>query len=151
MEHMKGILEIERLSFKYSWSQSHFMKMMRQRNIVGRVLLSYNHKTLSKVEEGTVIEMDQLLTGYIINRLYKTHTEIIRLATAPDARRRGVGRLLVSETQQRLNSSISKRKKIVADVPDMDLVPQLFFRACGFVAHQLSDNETYRFECFRSK
>jgi ribosomal protein S18 acetylase RimI-like enzyme len=116
-------------------------------NTVG--VLHIQSKVLLSGEE-FVIGRDGVPIGYIIYRLSKQKIEIIRLATAPDARRRGVGRLLVSEMIQKLNSPVSNREKIVVDVPDCDLVPQLFFRAMGFVAHQLEDAETYRFEYFKN-
>jgi ribosomal protein S18 acetylase RimI-like enzyme len=116
--------------------------------MVGRVVLEQRHELLSG-EEST-IGKDGSVSGYIIYRLSKKQMEIIRLATAPDARRRGVGRLLVGELIGKLNGPQSRRDKIVVDVPDCDLAPQWFFRAMGFLAHQLSDAETYRFEYFRN-
>jgi ribosomal protein S18 acetylase RimI-like enzyme len=149
MDHSRVVLEIDRRMFKYSWSPDHFLKTMRKRNVVGRVFLGYTYKSQSK--EGIAVDEENgVVLGYIVYMLSKKQTQIIRLATAPDAIRRGVGRLLVGELIKKLNGPQSKRDKIVVDVIDEDLRAQLFFQSMGFVAHQLSDVETYRFEYFRN-
>ena len=112
---MAEVLEIERTSFQYAWTEEDFLCCLRQRNCIGMVA-EHNHK----------------IVGFMIYELHKSKLRILNFAVAPWARRQGIG----IQMMQRLIDKLSqqRRKEIVLDVRETNLSAQLFFRAQGFRA-----------------
>ena len=114
---MAEVLEIERLSFEYPWSEDEFKKTLRTRNCIGMVAV--DTKTYAVV-------------GYMVYELAKNSIRLLNFAVAGHARKRGVGRMLMAKLTGKL--SPQRRSRVSADVRERNLDAQLFMRACGFVA-----------------
>ena len=112
---MAEVLEIERASFQFAWTEEDFLCCLRQRNCIGMVA-EHNHR----------------IVGFMIYELHKSKLRILHFAVAPWARRQGVGRQMVHRLVEKLSQQ--RRKEIVLDVRETNLCAQLFFREQGFRA-----------------
>ncbi len=112
---MPEVLAIEAASFEFPWLEDDFIRCLRQRNCIGMVA-----------------EHDDRVVGFMIYELNKSRIQVLNFATAPDARRRGVGTQMVRKLVGKL--SAQRRTRILLEVRETNLAAQLFFRNNGFRA-----------------
>src|SRR5262245_1030988 len=94
---MPAILEIERASFAFPWSEGEFLEALLERGCIG---------VAAKSRERVV--------GFLIYNPLSAALEIVNLAVATELRRQGIGRQLVEFLKEKL--SPEGRCEIVACV-----------------------------------
>ena len=112
---MPEVLQIERTSFEYPWSEEDFIRCLRQRNCIGMVA-----------------EFDERVVGFMIYELHKNQLHVLNFAVRPDARRRCVGKQMLQKLVGKLSQQ--RRNRIVLEVRETNLAAQMFFRSGGFKA-----------------
>lgn len=112
---MAEVLQIERESFDFHWTEEDFLSCLRQRNCIGMVA-----------------ERDNRVVGFMIYELHKTRLHILNFAVAPQARRSAVGMQMVSKLINKLSQQ--RRQEIALEVRETNLAAQLFFQEQGFRA-----------------
>ena len=112
---MSEVLDIERESFEFAWSEEDFLCCLRQRNCIGMVA-EHNHR----------------IVGFMIYELHKEKLHILNFAVAADCRRRGVGSQMVLRLVDRLSQQ--RRKEILLEVREGNVPAQMFFRGQDFRA-----------------
>ncbi len=112
---MAEVLEIERRSFEFPWSEQDFIRCLRQRNCIGMVC-----------------EHEEQVVGFMVYELHKDQLHILNFAVHPDVHRRGIGKQMVVKLISKL--SHQRRNRILLEVRETNLAAQLFFRALGFRA-----------------
>ncbi|MCA9218598.1 MAG: ribosomal protein S18-alanine N-acetyltransferase [Planctomycetales bacterium] len=112
---MPEILEIERASFEFPWTETDFVRSLRQRNCIGMVA-----------------ECNERIVGFMIYELHKTRLHILNFAVHPDHRRCGIGSKMTGKLVSKLSNQ--KRTRILLEVRETNLMAQLFFRKVGFRA-----------------
>lgn len=129
---MPDILAIENVSSPFSWSEGIFLRAMRQRDVLGSVVMACD-----------------TLAGYAIYRLAKKHIEILNLAVAPAFRRRGVGRFMLDKLEAKLSSG--RRVRVGAMVAETNVPAQLWLRACGYYCesqHKADDDDAWGYDIY---
>lgn len=71
------------------------------------------------------------IIAYSIHRLHRDHTELLRMAVAPQFQGLGVGRMIIEHMK---TNAAERRKYLIADVSEYNTPAQLFLRAHGFRA-----------------
>lgn len=112
---MAEVLQIERSSFEYHWTEADFLHCLRQRNCIGMV-----------AEHGNRV------VGFMIYELFKNRLHILNFAVAPDYRHCGIGNQMVSKLANKLSQQ--RREYITLEVRETNLQAQIFFRGQGFHA-----------------
>jgi len=112
---MAEILDIERASFEYPWSEDEFIRCLRQRNCIGMIA-----------------ELKERVVGYMIYELHKNRLHILNFAVDSKHRRTGVGSTMIDRLIFKLNPQ--RRSRILLEVRETNLDSQLFFKALGFRA-----------------
>ena len=112
---MAEVLQIERESFEYHWSEEDFLSCLRQRNCIGMVAERDNH-----------------VVGFMIYELHKSRLHILNFAVGSDCRRTGVGAQMVDKLINKLSQQ--RRHEISLEVRETNLPAQLFFQEQGFRA-----------------
>ena len=112
---MPEVLQIERTSFEYPWSEEDFIRCLRQRNCIGMVA-----------------EYDERVVGFMIYELHKNQLHVLNFAVRPDTRRRCVGKQMFQKLVGKLSQQ--RRNRIVLEVRETNLAAQMFFRSGGFKA-----------------
>lgn len=112
---MAEVLEIEKSSFEFPWSEEDFIRCLRQRNCIGMVA-----------------EYDERVVGFMIYELHKSQLHVLNFAVRPDVRRRGIGEQMVSKLVGKLSQQ--RRNRIVLEIRETNLAAQLFFRSLEFRA-----------------
>lgn len=112
---MPEVLDIEKESFEFPWSEDDFIRCLRQRNCIGMVA-----------------EHDERVVGYMIYELHKTRLHILNFSVAAACRRLHVGAQMVEKLVGKLSSQ--RRSRITLEVRETNLAAQLFFREVGFRA-----------------
>ncbi len=112
---MPEVLEIERESFEFAWTEEEFLCCLRQRNCIGMVA-----------------ELDHQIVGFMIYELHKSRLRILNFAVAPQARRQGVGQQMVGRLIDKLSQQ--RRKEIILEVRETNVAAQLFFKNRDFRA-----------------
>lgn len=112
---MAEVLEIERSSFEFAWTEEDFLCCLRQRNCIGMVA-----------------EANGEIVGFMIYELHKDKLRILNFAVSPHCRKQGVGAQMVRRLIDKLSQQ--RRKEIVLDVRESNLAAQLFFRSQNFRA-----------------
>ena len=112
---MPEVLEIERESFEFAWTEEDFLCCLRQRNCIGMVA-----------------EYDHEIVGFMIYELHKSKLRILNFAVANGHQRRSVGKQMVNRLVEKLSQQ--RRKEIFLEVRETNLSAQLFFRRQGFRA-----------------
>ncbi len=112
---MPEVLEIERHSFEFPWSDEDFVRCLRQRNCIGMVA-----------------EHDDRVVGYMIYELQRNRIHVLNFAVAADRRRQGIGSQMVAKLIAKL--SAPGRTRLLLEVRETNLTAQLFFRENGFRA-----------------
>lgn len=112
---MDAVLEIEKNSFEFPWTEEEFIRCLRQRQVIGLV-----------VREGNEVE------GFCIYELHERRIHLLSMAVDPNHRRRGVA----GEMIQKLTGKLShdRRNRIVLEIRESNLAAQLCFRKHGFRA-----------------
>ena len=120
---MADILDIERASFPCPWTNDDFKLALKQHNVIGYVL-----------------EIDELVVGFMIVESYRHGRRIQSIAVRPDYRRAGLARMMVEKVKSRLLDN-DRLHEVVTEVRESNLAAQLLFRACGFrCVETLPDN-----------
>jgi len=112
---MQEVLDIERASFEFSWSEEDFVRCLRQRNCIGMVA-----------------EYQDQVVGFMIYELHKNQLHILNFAVSVECRRNGVGQQMIAKLASKL--SPQRRNKILLEVRETNLAAQVFFRNHGFRA-----------------
>lgn len=112
---MDEVLNIEKSSFEFPWSEEEFLCCLRQRNCIG-----------------TVAELDHQIVGFMIYELHQSMLRILNFAVLPEMRRQGVGQQMVQRLIDKLSQQ--RRREIVLEVRETNLGAQLFFAGSGFRA-----------------
>jgi ribosomal-protein-alanine N-acetyltransferase len=112
---MAEVLDIERASFEFQWTEEDFVTCLRQRNCIGMVA-----------------ECKGRIVGFMIYMLLKSQLHLINFAVAPPFRKAGVGRQMIERLVDKLSQQ--RRQEICLEVRETNLAAQLFFRANGFAA-----------------
>ena len=107
------VLEIEKGSFEYPWTEEDFLRALRQRNIIGMV-----------AERGDAV------LAFMIYELHKSKLHLANFAVDPDYRRHRIGTQMISKLCSKLASH--RRTHITTQVRESNLAGQLFLRKCGF-------------------
>ena len=118
---MPEVLQAERQSFEYAWTEDDFLRCLRQRNCIGMVA-----------------EHDDRIVGFMIYELHKNRLHVLNFAVAPAYRRSGVGAQMVSKLVGKLSSH--RRSKITLAVRERNLAAQVFFRSQDFKATKVLRN-----------
>jgi len=112
---MAEVIQIERSSFEYHWTEADFLHCLRQRNCIGMV-----------AEQGSRV------LGFMIYELFKNRLHVLNFAVTPDARHTGIGTQMVEKLVSKLSQQ--RRDFITLEVRETNLDAQLFFREQGFKA-----------------
>jgi ribosomal-protein-alanine N-acetyltransferase len=112
------VLDIERDSFEFPWTEEDYRRCLRARNCIGMVA-EYNNE----------------VAGYMIYELCKNKIQLINLATAKKYRRLGVATQMMAKLIGKL--STQRRSRITFEIRETNLRAQLFFRSVGFRATQI--------------
>ncbi|MEZ6130018.1 MAG: ribosomal protein S18-alanine N-acetyltransferase [Planctomycetaceae bacterium] len=118
---MDEVMNIEKASFEFPWSEEEFLCCLRQRNCIG-----------------TVAELDHQIVGFMIYELHQSMLRILNFAVAPEIRRQGVGQQMVQRLIDKLSQQ--RRREIVLEVRETNLDAQLFFAGSGFKALKVLRN-----------
>jgi ribosomal-protein-alanine N-acetyltransferase len=118
---MAEVLEIERESFEFSWTEEDFLCCLRQRNCIGMVA-----------------EQDHKIVGFMIYELHKSRLHVLDFAVADWGRRQTVGTQMVEKLIDKLSQQ--RRKEILLEIRETNLPAQLFFRSQGFRATSVLRN-----------
>lgn len=112
------VLEIEKLSFEFPWTEEEFKKCLGRRECIGMV-----------------VELDEAVAGYMIYELHKTRLHVLNLAVHPDVRRQGIGSRMVDKLIGKL--SFQRRNRMLLEVRETNLHAQLFLKKHGFRAIEI--------------
>lgn len=127
-QHMCEVLQIERQSFEYIWTENDFLRCLRQRHCIGMVAEMENASYSFSFSFGPVV-------GFMIYELHKTKIHVLNIAVHPKFRRLGVGEQMVAKLIGKL--SRHRRTHITLAVRETNLSAQLFFRSMEFRAVKL--------------
>lgn len=112
---MPEVLNIEKSSFEFPWSEEDFIRCLRQRNCIGMVA-----------------EYDERVVGFMIYELHKDQLHVLNFSVRPDVRRRGVGMQMVNKLVGKLSQQ--RRNRIVLEIRETNLAAQMFFKNLDFRA-----------------
>ncbi|NBW95515.1 MAG: ribosomal-protein-alanine N-acetyltransferase [Planctomycetia bacterium] len=112
---MPEVLEIERESFEFPWSDDDFTRCMRQRNCIGMVA-----------------EIADSIVAFMIYELHRSRLHVLNFAVRRSHRRLGIGTQMMDKLAAKL--SPERRDRIVLEVRERNLPAQLFFRSFGYRA-----------------
>jgi ribosomal-protein-alanine N-acetyltransferase len=125
-------VEIERAGAHEPWCDAEFCSRLKAPHCIG-----------------IVAEHGGRVVGFMVYEVERTHYRLLKLAVAPDFRRRGAGRQLVARLVGRLGG---RRNRIVADVRETNLGGQLVLKALGLRAEAVirgfygDGRDAFRFE-----
>jgi ribosomal-protein-alanine N-acetyltransferase len=118
---MVEVLDIERESFEFPWSEEDYLRCLRSRNCIGMVA-----------------ECHDQVVGYMVYELGKNKIQLLNMATASQFRRCGVATQMIAKLIGKL--SLQRRNRITFEIRETNLTAQLFFRSVGFRATQILKN-----------
>ena len=118
---MPEVLEIERQSFEFAWTEEDFLCCLRQRNCIGMVA-----------------ERQERIAGFMIYELLKSQLHVLNFAVSNWARRQSVGTQMIEKLVNKLSQQ--RRQEICLEVRETNLAAQLFFRRQGLQAHGVLRN-----------
>lgn len=110
---MPEVLGIELASFPNPWSEEDFVRILRNRNVIGMVS-----------------EFKERVVGYMLCELSASRIDILNFAVHAAMQRRGIGTAMASNLYGKL--SPQRRSRIVLNIRETNLDAQMFFRAVGF-------------------
>lgn len=112
LEDLDRVVFIEQQTFALPWREQDFRDFLGQRISIGRVAVGAGETPL----------------GYLLYEILPGESRIVRMAVAPECRRKGIGKMLV----QFLCSSCRvspNRRAIRVEVPERMLAAQCMFRS----------------------
>lgn len=112
---MPEVLEIEKASFEFPWSEEDFIRCLRQRNCIGMV-----------------VEHQARVVGFMLYELHKNKLHVLNFVVRPDVRRRGVGTQMVEKLKSRLSQH--RRNRVCLEIRETSLAAQVFFKNADFLA-----------------
>lgn len=113
---MPEVMEIEKRSYEFPWTEEEFLTCLRQRNCIGTVYES----------SGGFIH------GFMIYELHARTLRVLNLAVAPEVRGTGVGGAMIQRLIDKLDQQ--KRTFIEMEIRERNLQAQLFASRSGFRA-----------------
>jgi ribosomal-protein-alanine N-acetyltransferase len=132
---MAEVLEIERQSFEFPWSEEDFINCLRQRNCIGMVA-----------------EFAEQVVGFMIYELHRSRLHILNFAVNPSFQRRSIGSQMADKLISKLSQD--RRNRVLLEVRERNLPAQLFFRKMGFRAitvlrdyYEDTTEDAYLMEC----
>ena len=121
---MPEVLNIEKDNFKeFCWSENDFMVTLKQRSVIGMVA-----------------EVDDKVVGYMIYNLEPEKLELFNLAVHKEYQRQGIATQMVNKLKDKISYGTARRKKLTADVSELNLSAQLFFSQMGFFCWEEDPN-----------
>jgi ribosomal-protein-alanine N-acetyltransferase len=111
---MTEVLEIEKNSFEFPWSEEDFIRCLRQRNCIGMVA-----------------EYDERVVGFMIYELSGNRINVLNFVSHPQFRNQGIGCAMASRLRGKLSH---RRTQLQIKIRESNLHGQLFFRNRGFKA-----------------
>lgn len=114
-KHMPEVIDIEGQSVEFPWSEEEFVRCLRGRNCIGKVVV-----------------LDEQVVGFMIYELHETRLQVLNFGVHTDFRRRGVGRELFRKLALKL--SHDRRTRILLEIRETALDAQIFLRSIGFRA-----------------
>lgn len=112
------VLEIEKLSFEFPWTEDDYLSYLRQASCVAMVA-----------------EIGERVVGVMVYESQKVRLLVTNFAVHPDFRRQGVGSAMVRKLESKLSQQ--RRNEIVLDVRESNLGAQLFFKSQGFYCNEV--------------
>lgn len=137
---LPAIEQIEADSFGDPMDAEAIRASLRKPNVVVKVAISGP----ATIVPWTPHEEQRVVGWILFSRRRRDAYKILRVAVAPDCRRRGVASAMVAHVAQRAVRSC--RERIYADVPEDCLHAQLALRSLGWRAIRCNTDETYRME-----
>lgn len=130
---MDQVLDIEKESWEFPWTNEEFMESLRLRNNIGMVA-----------------HVGKVIHGYMIYNLGKTDLPLMNFAVRESSRRQGVGRALIDKLKSKV--TLSRRHTIYFDIRESNLAGQMFLKSMGFFyenttrdAYEECDEDCYCF------
>jgi ribosomal-protein-alanine N-acetyltransferase len=112
---MPRILEIENEVFEYPWSEEDYRTYLKQRNVISMV-----------------IEVDDLVVGFMVYELHKTHLNIPNFAITESYQRQGLGTKMIDKLKGKLDNN--RRNHLIMEVRDSNIAAHLFLKNNDFKA-----------------
>lgn len=112
---LKSVLEIEKESFEFPWTEDEFIRCLRQRDCIGMVA-----------------ECNEQIVGYMIYELHKQRLQVLSFAVHPHHRFEGIGSIMVDKLVSKL--AYQRRNRILLEIRETNLPAQMFFKKLGFRA-----------------
>lgn len=112
---LSEVLDIEKWAFSYPWSEEDFLRVLSQRNAIGKVAC-----------------VGESVVGYMIYELHKTHIDLLNMAVYGPCSRQGIGKAMLNKLKGTL--SHRHRSKVVMQVSETNVDALKFFASQGFVA-----------------
>lgn len=132
---MNEVMEIERASFEFPYSESDVIRLLLQRNFIGMVA-----------------DCDGVVAGFMIYALYGDEIHLHDIAVHPDCRGLGLFRAMLNQLGSKL--STARRRRILTDVRETNIGAQKAFAACGYTCvgtvpapYEEVDEDGLRFIC----
>jgi len=127
---MPHVLRIEKESFEQPLTEEDFVKILRERNVIGMVAKSGTGEVLA----------------FMLYELLENKFRLLDFAVGAKYRRRGIGRQLLNAMRGKLKEE--RRRSIVVEIADDNLAAHLFFRSAGYRAvrvHRGKAGDSYLF------
>lgn len=112
---MHEVLEIDRRSFEYPWTEDDLIACLRRRNAAAMLAECVNG-----------------VTGFMVYELTRETINLLNFAVDPEFRRQGVGHMMVEKLKDKLSQQ--RRRQIILAVRDSNVPAQLFFKSQNFKA-----------------
>ena len=109
------MLDIERASFDFPWTEEQFVRCLRAKNCVGMAA-----------------EHEDKVVGYMVYEWARRRMDLCNLAVAAEYRRRGIGKQMVRDL--RATMAQKRHSVLLANVAEHNTGGHLFFQAVGFRA-----------------
>lgn len=118
---LSEVAAIDEATLVDNWTEEDYSACLRQRNTIGMV-----------------VEIADLVAGFIIYELHRNRLHITRIAVDPAFQGKAVGRTMVERLINKLHEK--RRTTLNAYVPERELDAQLFLKALGFKATATFDD-----------
>lgn len=114
-DDMPAIIAMEKQTYKFPWSKSDFMELLKSRTTIGNVMT-----------------MGELVVGYMVYEQNLDSYYIHTLTIHPEYRRRGFGKKFIDKLRNKLNPD--RRHELEIHTRESNLDAHLFLKHCGFSA-----------------
>ena len=118
---LREVVAIDEAAIVGNWTEGDYRACLRDRNTIGQV-----------------VEIADLVAGFIIYELHRNRLHITRIAVDPAFQVKAVGRTMVERLINKLHEK--RRTTLNAYVPERELDAQLFLKALGFKATATFDD-----------